>query len=146
MGASVIVLSGDNTRGGILKKILARNGFEVLWFKNYHDAGDALGTGNPLILIFDAKGIYSRETGLIGKLLHAVTEGNLIVLAKPEDIPSFEAQGCAGGLCLSEPLDPELVVSRVKDILSVTPAKAASEKDKGRDGLTSSLKRLLRLD
>jgi len=154
MSSPVIVLTSDSIRGSILKKILTQSGFKVLWFKNYYDARVALDEHVPRAVVFDAKGLHSREAGSLAKLRDKLPDAGIIVLAEAGAIPTFEAEGCPSDLCLPEPIDPELVVSKVKEIVSSPPVERTSDgnagnesgKETGKETVIDFLKQFLRLD
>jgi hypothetical protein len=58
------------------------------------------------------------------------------------DHNTFGGEGIQKMLCLPDPIDPELIASKVKEILS----SKTKEKRLQRDGLESNLKQFLKLD
>lgn len=146
MCSPVIVLSPDNIRGAILEKILSRSGFDVLWSKSYYEAEDVLDKNAPLVLIFDAKGLRAKETGLLEKLRINLPGAVIIALVEADAMPISEPEDSPRQLWLPEPFDPELIVSKVKEIVSSPPVQRASDTKSGKDMLAASLKQFLKLD
>lgn len=146
MCSPVIVLSPDNIRGAILEKILSRSGFDVLWSKSYYEAEDVLDKHAPLVLIFDAKGLRAKETGLLEKLRINLPGAVIIALVEADAMPISEMEVSPRELWLPEPFDPELIVSKVKEIVSSPPVERASDTKPGKDTLAASLKQFLKLD
>ena len=144
MNSPVVVLSQDNIRGSILKKILSRSGFDVLWFKNLYEAEEAFNKYAPLVVIFDAKGLQAREAGLLEKLRNELQ--GIVIIALVETSAMSTPDCSPRELWLPEPLDPELIVSKVQQIVSSLPAGRARETQPGKDTLANSLKQFLRLD
>ena len=150
MSHTVTVLSADSIRGSILKKILTNSGFKVLWCKSYYEAKEALDQQVPRVVIFDAKGLYASEVGLLEKLRGHLPDTDIIVLAEASAIPTFAGQGCSRELCLPEPIDPELLLAKVKEIVSSPPGERIADennkKEAGKVTLTNSLKQFLKLE
>jgi DNA-binding response OmpR family regulator len=146
MCSPVIVLSPDNIRGAILEKILSRSGFDVLWSKSYYEAEDVLDKNAPMVLIFDAKGLRAKETGLLEKLRINLPGAVIIALVEADAMPISEPGVSPRQLWLPEPFDPELIVSKVKEIVSSPPVQRASDTKSGKDMLAASLKQFLKLD
>jgi len=146
MSSPVIVLSSDNIRGTILEKILSRSGFDVLWFKSFYEAEEAFKKYAPLVVIFDTKGLQAGEAGLLKKLRNNLPGTVIIALVEASAMPRYEAEGPPRELRLPEPLDPELIVSRVREIVSSSPVERASDSKPGKDTLMISLRKFLKLD
>jgi hypothetical protein len=66
----------------------------------------------------------------------------VIVLGDQSIIDRFEGPGIRKELCLSNPLDPELIASKVKEVFSSKAREQRSESDT----LEGNLKRFLKLD
>jgi DNA-binding NtrC family response regulator len=146
MSSPVIVISQDNIRGAILEKILSRGGFDVLLFKSVFEAEDVLKECNPRVLVFDTKGLKSRETGFLEKLRSHLPWTFVIALVEASATPRSVVEVSPREVWLAEPLDPELIVSRVREIESSLPAEKASDAKPGKDTFMTSLKQLLKLD
>jgi DNA-binding response OmpR family regulator len=160
MNSPVFVLSPDTTRGSIVKKMLQLNGMKVAWFKNYYDAEGAWGQQAPSVVIFDAKGLLSRDAGLFARLRSHLPRSGLIILVDADVAASVDFRGITDERCvLPEPFDPELVALRVKELLaSPPPMREAGEgntaeesprevvKESGKESLMGFLKQFLKLD
>jgi len=146
MASPVIVLSADHIRGTILKKILSCGSFDVIWFKTFLEAEEVLGKYDPSVVIFDSKGLQAREAGLVEKLRSNLPGTFIIALVESGAMPLCEAEASPRVLWLPEPFDPELIVSKVKEIVSAPPVNRASDTKPDKDALVTSLKEFLRLD
>lgn len=146
MSSPVIVVSPDKIRGSILKKILSRGGVDVLWCKSFYAAEEALGKYAPLVIIFDAKGQQARETGFLEKLRNDLPGAVIIALSDAGAMPASQAGGTLRTLWFPEPLDPELIYSKVREILSSPPVEIASDAEADKDILATSLKEFLKLN
>jgi DNA-binding response OmpR family regulator len=138
----VVIFSTDDLRGGITQKILKRSRFEVLLISTMLGARDAIAKHTPSIVIFDTYGCFSEEINRIRNLCRTLEHTVVIVLGDPSIIDRFEGPGIRKGLCLSDPLDPELIASKVKQVFS----SKAREKRSESDTLEGNLKHFLKLD
>ena len=146
MSSSIIVLSPDNIRGSILEKILSRSGFDVSWFKSHYEAEEILKKNAPRVVILDAKGLRSRAMKLVEKLRNSLPDTVIIALVDSGAVPASGVEGSARELLLPEPFDPELIVARVREIVSSPPDERDSDGEPGKDVFTTSLKQFLKLD
>ena len=146
MSSPVIVVSPDKIRGDILKKILSRGGVDVLWCKSFHEAREAFEKHEPPVVIFDAKGLQAREAGVLEKLRNDLPGAVIFALSDAGRTPVSQAGFFPRTLWFPEPLDPELIVSKVCEIISSPPAEIASDLEPDTDVLTTFLKDFLKLD
>jgi len=138
----VLIFSTDDLRSGIIQKVLTRNGFEVLLLSRILEVRETIAKQNPTVVIFDTYGCFSEEIKQIRNLCRTLEQIVAIVLGDPSILDGFEVPGIPKERCLSDPLDPELIASRVEEVFS---AKAREKGSKGAS-LKSDLKRFLKLD
>lgn len=142
MPSQVIIFSADRLRGGIAQKVLERTGLESLLVNRVPEAREAIADNAPHVVIFDTKGIFPDEINLLRNLCRTLRDTAVIVLGDRSIVDTFGGEGIQEGLCLPDPLDPELIASKVKEIL----CSKANGKRLQRDGLESNLKEFLKLD
>ena len=142
MPSSVIIFSTDSLRGGIIQEVLKRSGLESLLAGRVLEAGQAIADNAPRVVIFDTKGIFPDEINLLKNLCRTLRDTAVLVLGDRSIVDTFEGEGIQERLCLSDPLDPDLIASKVKEILS----SKAKGKYLQRDSLESDLKQFLKLD
>ena len=138
----VLVFSADKLRGGITQEILGRSGFEVLLLSKILGSRDTIARHSPSVVILDTHSCSSDEINQIRNLCRILEHTVVIVLGDPSIIDSFEGPGIRKELRLSDPLDPDLIASKVKQVFS----SKAKEKRSESDTLESDLKHFLRLD
>lgn len=142
MSSPVIIFSADRLRTGIIEKLLKRAGIESLSVSRVWEAGEAIVNNAPHVVIFDAKNNFRGEINLLRNLCWSLRETAAIVLGARPIVDTFEGEAVQEGFCLADPFDPELIISKVKEILS---SKAKEKRLQG-DGLESDLKQFLKLD
>jgi len=142
MSSPVIIFSADRLRTGIIEKLLKRAGIESLSVSRVWEAGEAIVNNAPHVVIFDAKNNFRGEINLLRNLCRSLRETAAIVLGDRPIVDTFEGEAVQEGFCLADPFDPELIISKVKEILS---SKAKEKRLQG-DGLESDLKQFLKLD
>ncbi len=138
----VLIFSTDDLRGGITQKRLNRSGFEVLLLSKVLGARDTIAKHAPSVVIFDTYSCFSGEINQIRNLCRTLEHTAVIVLGDPSIIDRFEGPGISKELCLSNPLDPELIASKVSEVFS----SKAKEKCSESDALEADLKHFLKLD
>jgi len=138
----VIIFSADDLRGGITQKILERNGFEVLLLSKIFRARDNIAKHTPGVVIFDTYSCFSEEINQIRNLCRTLEHTVVVVLGDPSIIDGFDGPGIRKELLLSDPLDPDLIASKVKEFLS----SRGNEKRSECDTLEGDLKHFLKLD
>ena len=138
----VLIFSTDDLRGGITQKRLNRSGFEVLLLSKILGARDTIAKHAPSVVIFDTYSCFSGEINQIRNLCRTLEHTAVIVLGDPSIIDRFEGPGISKELCLSNPLDPELIASKVSEVFS----SKAKEKCSESDALEADLKHFLKLN
>lgn len=142
MSSHVIIFSADRLRTGITQKVLKRAGIESLSVNRILEAREAIVDNVPRVVIFDTKGIFRDEINSLRNLCLFLREIAVIVLGDRLIVDTFGGEGVQEGCCLADPFDPELIASKVKEILSSKAKKRRLQ----RDGLESNLKQFLKLD
>ena len=137
-----LIFSTDKIRGGIIQKVLKRGGFEALLLRTILGAKDAIVKHAPGIVIFDVSSYFSEEVNQIRNLCGTLEDTPVIVLGDRSITDRFEGTGIRQELVLSDPLDPELIVAKVKEVLSLKVKKSPPEDDT----LEEDLKHFLKLD
>ena len=142
MSSHVIIFSADRLRTGITQKVLKRAGIESLSVNRILAAREAIVDNVPRVVIFDTKGIFRDEIISLRNLCRFFRDIAVIVLGDRLIVDTFGGEGVQEGCCLADPFDPELIASKVKQILS----SKAKEKRLQRDVLESDMKQFLKLD
>lgn len=118
MPEQVLIFSADEVRGGIARKILERNGFEVLLLGRILGLREAIAEHNPRVVILDTYGCIAEEIKQIKNLCQTLRHTLVILLGEPAIILGMEGTGPGNQLCLSDPLDPDLFVTKVREAFS----------------------------
>lgn len=142
MSDLVLIFSIDDLRGGITQKVLKRSGFEALLLRTILGAKDAIEKHAPGVVIFDISSYFSEEVNQIRNLCGTLEHTPIILLGDRSITDRFEGTGIREELVLSDPLDPELIVAKVKEVLSLKVNERPSEGDT----LEEDLKHFLKLD
>ena len=142
MSATVLVFSADQLRSNILKTILSRSGFEPLFFTRILEAGRAIARHTPEVVIFDTVGCFAEEINNLRNLCRLQADTVAIVLGAAAVVEGFKGPLIRSDLCLSEPLDPELIVTKLKELMMFQE----EEKCADNDTLEKNLKHLLNLE
>jgi penicillin-binding protein 1A len=117
MSSSVVVYSPDDIRGRIVSKILRVNGIKSLLFSSHFEVKEAIVRNSPPIVILDLKKNVPSELNFLETLSYKLSEATIIALADTSSVHVLENLGLTNLLCVSDPLDPELILSMVKDTL-----------------------------
>lgn len=147
MSSPAIIFSTDMVRTGITQKVLKRAGIESLPANRISEAREAIVDNVPRVVIFDTKGIFRDEINSLRNLCRSLRDTAVIVLGNRSivdtfGVNSFGEEKIQKVFRLPDPLDPELIVSKVKEVLS----SKTKEKRLQKDGLESNLKQFLKLD
>jgi len=136
---SVLVFSADDLRGKIIKKVLARGGFDCLLFTRMVEDARSIDRQGPKAVIFDTEGCFPQEIDHLGNICRTLKRTVAIVLGQAVVIERFKGFLIGKALCLADPLDPELIAAKIKEITA--PRKRRT----GSDALEKTLKRFLNL-
>ena len=139
----VLVFSADELRGKILEKVLDRNGFECLVFNRILETGDEIVLHSPEVVIVDTERCFSEEINHLKNICQTLKRETVIVLGKETVIDRFKEFRIRKGLCLYDPIDPELIAIKIEEIVS---RKKKKWKLTQSDMFEKTLKQLLHLD
>jgi DNA-binding NtrC family response regulator len=145
MSVPIIIYSADKSRGGILHKILNRNGLTSLWENRLNETQAAVLTHHPDVFIADIKNALKNEIVFLANICLKLQDIFLIVIGGSVDISTFDNQVSElvldNNLRLTDPLSPELIVSKVKEVLSSRENALVSPQN----NLETDLKQFLKL-
>ncbi len=141
MPQPVLIFAADELRGGIIREILKRGGFEPLLFKNILGAGDVISKHAPPLVIFDTSTCFPEEMTHLKNLCGILNHTAVILLGDPAVMSSFQGPVIRQDLCLSDPLNPALIVEKAKQV----SAETRQVEGPGGKGLEDALKDFLRL-
>ncbi|MBF0345923.1 MAG: PBP1A family penicillin-binding protein [Nitrospirae bacterium] len=117
MAVPVLVFSVDDIRGRIVLKSLQHNEIEAKRYNNNLDLLDALNAIKVhSIVIFDTRQYYSKEFEFLETLRVTHPRCSIIVLSEAALLHMFIQKGFRADFCLSDPLDPEQICFKVKEI------------------------------
>jgi len=136
----VLIFSIDELRGGITQKVLKRSGFEALLLRMIMGAKNAIAKHAPGVVIFDIGSYLSEEVNQIRNLCGTLEHTPVILLGDRSITDRFEGTGISKELFLLDPLDPELIVAKVKEVFSLKVKEKFSEGDTLEDDLKHFLK------
>ena len=142
MSYRVFVFSADELRGKILNKVLDRNGFECLIFNRILEAGGEIAQHAPEVVIFDTESCFSEEINHLRNICRTLAPTVAMVLGEAAVIDRFKGPRTRKALCLPDPLDPQLIATKVKEIISQQQQK----RHVWSDTLEKTLKKFLNID
>jgi DNA-binding response OmpR family regulator len=137
----IIVFSVDKLRGGITKKILERNGFRVLLLNEILGMREKIAGHTPDVVIFDTYHCLAEEVRHLKNFCGSVDNTVVMLLGDSAITERFRGPNIRGDLRLSDPLDLDLIVSKVKEVFS----SRQDEQNQGTDTLEGELKDFLKL-
>ena len=140
MSDKVSVFSADDLRGKIVEKVLNRNGFECLIFNRILEAGGAIAQHAPKVVIFDTESCFSEELNHLKNICQTLKHTVAIVLGEGVVIDRFKGPLIRKTLCLPDPLNPELIATKVKELVAQKKKRL-----NGSDTLEKTLKKFLNL-
>ena len=142
MSATVLVFSADQLRSNILKTVLSRSGFEPLFFSRLLEAGPTIARHTPEAVIFDTVGCFTEEINNLRNLCQLQSDTVAIVLGTAAVVESFKGSLIRSDRCLSEPLDPEFIITKLKELIMLQE----QERSAVGDTLEKDLKHFLNLE
>ena len=143
MSSRVLVFSADELRGKILEKVLNRKGFECLIFNRILETVDEIAQHSPEVVIVDTERCISEEINHLRNICQKLKHETVIVLGKETVIDRFKRPRIRNGLCLCDPIDPDLIAAKIEEIIAW---KKKKWKLTDRDVIEKNLKHLLHLD
>ena len=136
----VSIFSADDLRGRIIQKVLHRQGMECLIFNRILEAGRTIAQHTPKLVILDTEGCFSEELNHLRNICQTLKHTVAIVLGEPVVMDGFKGPLFQNTLCLPDPLNPELIATRVKELMSQQRKTLT-----GNDTLEKTLKKFLNL-
>jgi DNA-binding NtrC family response regulator len=143
VSSRVLVFSADELRGKILKKVLDRKSFECLIFNRILETVEEIAPYSPEVVIVDTERCISEEINHLRNICQKLKHETVIVLGKETIIERFKRTRIRNGLCLCDPMDPELIAAKIEEIVAW---KKKKWKLTDRDVFEKNLKHLLHLD
>jgi len=137
----IIVFSVDELRGRITKKILERNGFQVLLLNEILGMREKIAEHSPDVVIFDTYHCFAEEVRHLRNLCGALDNTVVMLLGDPAITEGFRGPNIRRDLRLSDPLDPDLIISKVK----AASSSKKEEQNPKTDTLEGELKDFLKL-
>ncbi|MBF0517098.1 MAG: PBP1A family penicillin-binding protein [Nitrospirae bacterium] len=116
MAVPILVFSVNKTRGSLLLKIVESGGFKAKLFDNSHELEYAVRRRRPSIIVFDTKHYQSREFHIIRGFHSRFPDAEIILFAEPAEIPTFISAGIKEDCCFSDPIDPDKVSLKIREI------------------------------
>ena len=137
----VIVFSVDKLRRGITKKILEREGFQVILLTKILGMREKIAGQAQGVVIFDVYRCFPDEIRHLKNLCRVMEMKVVILLGDPTITEGFPGPWVSRDLCLPDPLDPDLIIKKIKEA-SMPDEEARVPKT---DTLEGELLRFLRL-
>ncbi len=123
----VCICSSDDIRRKILHKALFLHGIDALVCDGLADLQKAVGRRAPAIIIYDAKHNPHQANTCLRTITHHMRSTVKIVCAERQFVEHLQRVCLNGDFFVQEPLDPELIVSRVRYILIELDKKKTQE-------------------
>ncbi|MBF0467392.1 MAG: hypothetical protein HQK61_00665 [Desulfamplus sp.] len=136
MSVQVIIYSSDRIRGGILKEILRRVKIDALLLDNIMDVKSAISSHKPPVVIFDTVNSLKNEVAFLKKISSSVDECIVMLLGDVSIINSWRDHhqgGIRNRIFLPDPLDPEIIISKSRQILSDWQQDVLIQEDAGKE-------------
>ena len=138
----VLIFSADKLRGRIIQEVLMRSSVDSLLLGTISQVRGTLIERAPDVAILDTNGCFSEEINHLSNLCGALEQTSVILLGDAPIIDRFDGPVIRRDLCLSDPLNPKLIVAKVKGLLSLK----VKEKRPEDSPLEEDLKEFLGLD
>lgn len=132
MSVPIIIFSVDSIRGRIILNTLRFNGFEAILQNRIIHAEKIIRENIPPIVILDTKDLSPNELDFFRTACPALSNSALILLASPSIMKSLDVSDIKTELCRTDPLDAELIVSKVEALLA---RKSGRAEDKSMEAL-----------
>ena len=141
MSQPVLIFAADELRGKIICKVLKRGNLESLVLKKMLGAGDAILKHAPALVVIDVNSCFPEEIAHLKNLCGVLDHLGIILLGDRAIISGFHGPVIREDLCLLDPLDPVLLVKKVKQVF----AETGQEKGPMGNELEKVLKDVLKL-
>ncbi len=138
MSVPIIIFSVDSIRGRIILNTLRFNGFEALLQDRIMHAEEIIRKNTPSIVILDTKELSPNELDFFRTAHPVLSNSALILLASPSIMKSLDISDIKTELCRTDPIDAELIVSKVEALLARKSGRA--EERKAKDKSAEALK------
>src|SRR4030042_4586590 len=129
MSPSVIVYSPNEIRVKIIVNTLKLSGIETIQFANHFEIEEAVRIYSPSILILDIAKSLQNEVNFLRKIVEQLPGLSIVVLLKKSDVALLRGMALNIELCASDPLDPESILLKVREILLLLRRKNFSIKN-----------------
>jgi len=124
MSVPIIIFSVDSIRGRIILNTLRFKGFEALLHNRIINAEEIIRENTPSIVILDTKDLSPNELDFIRAAYPVLSNSVLILLASPSIVKSLDLWDIKTELCRTDPLDAELIMSKVEALLARKSGRA----------------------
>ena len=104
------------------------------------EAGGAIAQHVPKVVIFDTESCFSEELNHLRNICQTLKHTVAIVLGEAVVIERFKGPLTRRTLCLPDPINPELIATKVKELVSRKKKTIT-----GSDTLEKNLKKFLNL-
>lgn len=118
MPGRVVVFSAEPLRGRIIQEVLLRGGFESLLLQTIQQVKETFSLQSQDVAVLDTAGCFREEIKHLNNLCVAAAETAVILLGDGLVLERFEESATPAELRLIDPLDPNLIVEKVKELLS----------------------------
>ena len=118
MPVPIIIFSVDSIRGRIILNTLRFNGFDAVLHNRIIHAKEIIRKNTPSIVILDTKELSPNELDFFRAAYPVLSNSTLILLASPSIVKSLDLCDIKTELCRTNPLDAELIISKVEALLA----------------------------
>lgn len=118
MPVPIIIFSIDAVRGRIILNSLKFRGYEALLFNRIDHTETIISENLPSVVILDLKGFSPGELDYFKSACTLLSNTPLIVLANRSELDALELNEMRTELCKANPLDAELIISKVEALLA----------------------------
>jgi DNA-binding response OmpR family regulator len=133
MPAPIIIFSVDAIRGRIILNSLRFKGLEAVLQKRTIHAEEIIRKNTPSIVILDTKELSPNELDFFRAAYPLLSDSTLILLASPSMVKSLDLWDIKTELCRTDPLDVDLIISKVNALLEQKRSSATVQQNKSRD-------------
>lgn len=129
MAPSVIVYSPDEIRGKIIVNTLRLSGIETIQYTNHFETEEAAVRLSPGIIILDLTKNLDNEIKFLKNICETLPGIHIVALVKKADGAFLKSLTYDIDLCFSNPIDPEEILHKVREILIVLRRKKINIKN-----------------
>ena len=117
MAPKIVIYSSDDIRRRILQKTFSLNGYAPFLFTHHFESLQPIQELKPAIIIFDANKSHPNEHSLLRDLSLSLPDTTMVVIADPSSRKTLETLGKSQEIVFLEQLDPDRLLSFVKESL-----------------------------